>query len=65
MAVMEDKRAESTGGRNDNGKAISRRPDVKARTYMETHHMCLNNQNRPLGHVPGIPVGHRWEPNAP
>eukprot|EP00884_Botryococcus_braunii_P000568 jgi/Botrbrau1/10511/Bobra.0133s0111.1 len=59
MVVMEDERAESMKGCNASGKAISRRPDVKARTYMEENGMCINHEERPLGHVPGIPVGHK------
>lgn len=61
MVVMEDQRAESMQG-VDRGKKVSRRPDVKARTHMVEHGMCINQEQRPLGHIPGIPVGHKWVP---
>ena len=53
--VIEDARHAASGGVNPQGKAISKRPDLVARTKMEKAGATVNTQ-KVAGHVPGIAI---------
>lgn len=53
--VVEDARHAASGGVNPQGKAISKRPDLVARTKMEKAGATVNTK-KVAGHVPGIAI---------
>jgi len=53
--VIEDARHAASGGVNPQGKAISKRPDLVARTKMEKAGATVNT-TKVAGHVPGIAI---------
>ena len=53
--VIEDARHAAAGGVNPQGKAISKRPDLVARTKMEKAGATVNT-TKVAGHVPGIAI---------
>jgi len=53
--VIEDARHAASGGVNPQGKAISKRPDLVARTKMEKAGATVNTK-KVAGHVPGIAI---------
>ena len=55
----EDERFAAAGGRRPDGKAMSKRPDLKALSALQTANRALN-QKPVLGPVPGIPIGARF-----
>ncbi|KAL0030547.1 hypothetical protein WJX79_003580 [Trebouxia sp. C0005] len=57
--VIEDARHAASGGVNPQGKAISKRPDLVARTKMEKAGATVNTQ-KVAGHVPGIAIFDRF-----
>ncbi|DBA91162.1 TPA: hypothetical protein ACH3X1_016017 [Trebouxia sp. C0004] len=57
--VIEDARHAASGGVNPQGKAISKRPDLVARTKMEKAGATINTK-KVAGHVPGIAIFDRF-----
>ena len=57
--VSEAERTKENGGLNADGKRMSARPDVKARTQMCALGKCVNTA-KAAGHVPGIKLGARY-----
>ena len=56
--VTEDKRYADANGKNPDGKAMSKRPDLVARKNMQVAGDCINT-SKVAGHVPGIAIGDR------
>ncbi|KAL0046372.1 hypothetical protein WJX82_010636 [Trebouxia sp. C0006] len=57
--VIEDARHAAAGGVNPQGKAISKRPDLVARTKMEKAGATVNTR-KVAGHLPGIAIFDRF-----